>query len=125
MTGIEPLPTPETSSSPGLGGSGEIEEHRSIAIWIARRLLLSLVVLFGVSVMVFFATQALPGDPAVQILGQTATPEQLTALRQQLGLDQPLLSQYVDWLGNLLTGSLGESLTSPQSVRSLVVPSEP
>ena len=121
MTGIEPLPTPETSSSPGLGGSGEIEEHRSIAIWIARRLLLSLVVLFGVSMMVFFATQALPGDPAVQILGQTATPEQLTALRQQLGLDQPLLSQYVDWLGNLLTGSLGESLTSPQLVGSLVV----
>ena len=90
-------------------------------MWIVRRALLSLVVLFGVSVLIFLATQALPGDPAVQILGHTATPEQLDALRKQLGLDQPLLDQYLTWLGNVLTGSLGQSLTSPQSVSSLLV----
>jgi peptide/nickel transport system permease protein len=92
-----------------------------LLLWILRRALLSLLVLFGVSVLVFVATQALPGDPAVQILGHTASPDQLAALRQQLGLDKPLLSQYVHWLGNLLTGSLGQSLTSPQSVGSLLL----
>ena len=90
-------------------------------MWIVRRALLSLLVLFGVSVLIFLATQTLPGDPAVQILGHTATPEQLDELRKQLGLDQPLLDQYLTWLGNVLTGSLGESLTSPQSVSSLLV----
>lgn len=90
-------------------------------LWILRRALLSLLVLFGVSVLIFLATQALPGDPAVQILGHTATPEQLDELRKQLGLDQPLLSQYLTWLGNVLTGSLGQSLTSPQSVSSLLI----
>lgn len=90
-------------------------------LWILRRALLSLIVLFGVSVLIFLATQALPGDPAVQILGHTATPEQLDELRKQLGLDQPLLNQYLTWLGNVLTGSLGQSLTSPQSVSSLLI----
>jgi peptide/nickel transport system permease protein len=88
---------------------------------VLRRLLFSLVVLFGVSVLVFVATQALPGDPAVQILGHGALPEQLAALRHQLGLDRPLLDQYGHWLGNLLSGSLGESLTSHQSVGSLLL----
>jgi len=92
-----------------------------MVLWILRRALLSLLVLFGVSVLIFLATQALPGDPAVQILGHTATPEQLTELRKQLGLDQSLVDQYVTWLGNVLTGSLGNSLTSPQSVSSLLI----
>ena len=92
-----------------------------MVLWIVRRALLSLLVLLGVSVLIFLATQALPGDPAVQILGHTATPEQLTELRKQLGLDQPLLNQYATWLGNVLTGSLGQSLTSPQSVSSLLI----
>lgn len=92
-----------------------------MVLWIVRRALLSLLVLLGVSVLIFLATQALPGDPAVQILGHTGTPEQLTELRKQLGLDQPLLNQYATWLGNVLTGSLGQSLTSPQSVSSLLI----
>lgn len=115
-----PLLTPEAALEPP-GSSSSRSPRTATALWILRRALLSLFVLFGVSVLVFFATQALPGDPAVQILGQTATPEQLTELRKQLGLDQPLLDQYVTWLGNVLTGSLGESLTSPQSVSSLLV----
>ena len=77
--------------------------------------------LFGVSVLVFFATQALPGDPAVQILGQTATPEQLTALRNSSASTSRCSTSTSPGSGNLLTGSLGESLTSPQSVGSLLV----
>jgi peptide/nickel transport system permease protein len=57
----------------------------------------------------------------VQILGHGALPDQLAALRKQLGLDRPLLSQYGHWLGNLLSGSLGESLTSHQAVGSLLL----
>ena len=90
------------------------------ARWLLRRLLFSVIVLFGVSVLVFAATQALPGDPAVQILGHGAQPAQLAALRSRLGLDRPLPSQYAHWLGNLLSGSLGESLTSHQAVGALV-----
>ena len=115
-----PLLTPEAALEPP-GPVGSRSPRTATALWILRRIVLSLFVLFGVSVLVFFATQALPGDPAVQILGQTATPEQLTELRKQLGLDQPLLDQYATWLGNVLTGSLGQSLTSPQSVSSLLI----
>lgn len=123
MTSIgDPISAPETlTKPPGPGSSGGRTQSGSTARWLVRRALLSLLVLFGVSVLVFGATQALPGDPAVQILGHSALPEQLAALREQLDLNRPLLSQYTHWLGNLLTGSLGESLTSPQSVGSLVL----
>ena len=69
-----------------------------------------MLILLGVSILVFAATQALPGDPARQILGHAAAPDQLEALRTELGLDRPLLSQYSHWLGDLLRGSFGTSL---------------
>jgi peptide/nickel transport system permease protein len=120
--GAEPTLAPETPlQAPGPVPAGGRSRRNATARWILRRLLLSLFVLFGVSVLVFVATQALPGDPAVQILGHGALPEQLAALRRQLGLDRPLLSQYGHWLGNLLSGSLGESLTSQQTVGSLLL----
>lgn len=122
MAGGKQLLTPETLiESPGPVTSGTRSQRTATLLWILRRALLSLLVLFGVSVLIFLATQALPGDPAVQILGHTATPEQLDQLRKHLGLDQSLLDQYLTWLGNVLTGSLGESLTSPQSVSSLLI----
>ena len=62
--------------------------------FIIRRLLLGLLVLLLVSVVVFAATQALPGDPARSILGRTATPASLKALRDQLGLGGSVFSQY-------------------------------
>ena len=122
MAGGQQLLTPEAlNEPPGSLISNSRSPRTAMVLWIVRRALLSLLVLLGVSVLIFLATQALPGDPAVQILGHTATPEQLTELRKQLGLDQPLLNQYATWLGNVLTGSLGESLTSPQSVSSLLI----
>jgi peptide/nickel transport system permease protein len=84
--------------------------------FIARRLLLGLLVLFLVSVVVFAATQALPSDPARAILGRTATPASLKALREQLHLDQPVLQQYWNWVTGLLHGDLGVSLAAREPV---------
>src|SRR5439155_121708 len=77
--------------------------------------------LFLVSVIVFAATQALPGDPARAFLGRTATPESLKTLREQLNLNQPAASQYWHWLKGIVTGDLGHSLTgTSQPVTTLI-----
>ena len=83
-----------------------------------RRILLGLLVLALVSVVVFAATQALPGDPARSILGRTATPASLKALRQQLNLDQPVLQQYWNWITGLVHGDMGTSLAAQEPVSS-------
>jgi peptide/nickel transport system permease protein len=90
--------------------------------FIVRRVLLGVLVLFLVSVVVFAATQALPGDPALAILGRSATPQSLAALRRQLHLDQPVLSQYWSWIVGLLHGNLGESLAAQEPVTTLLGP---
>ncbi|HXB47775.1 MAG TPA: ABC transporter permease [Streptosporangiaceae bacterium] len=90
--------------------------------FIVRRLLLGVLVLFLVSVVVFAATQALPGDPALAILGRSATPQSLAALRRQLHLDQPVLSQYWSWIAGLLHGNLGKSLAAQEPVTTLLGP---
>lgn len=87
-----------------------------------RRVLLGVLVLFLVSVVVFAATQALPGDPALAILGRSATPQSLAALRRQLHLDQPVLSQYWNWIVGLLHGNLGQSLAAQEPVTTLLGP---
>jgi peptide/nickel transport system permease protein len=83
-------------------------------VWsfVLRRLLLGIVVLILVSFVVFLATQALPGDPARAILGRSATPASLAALRRQLHLDQPVINQYWTWVTGLLRGNLGNSLAA-------------
>jgi peptide/nickel transport system permease protein len=88
--------------------------------FILRRLLLGIVVLILVSILVFLATQALPGDPARAILGRSATPASLAALRRQLHLDQPVIEQYWTWVTGLLHGNLGRSLAAQQPVSSLL-----
>jgi peptide/nickel transport system permease protein len=91
-------------------------------IWgfVVRRALLGLVTLFLVSLIVFAATQALPGDPARAILGRNATPESLATLRQQLHLGQPVVRQYTHWLRGLVTGDLGNSLAANEPVTTLI-----
>jgi peptide/nickel transport system permease protein len=93
-------------------------------VWgfILRRLLLGIVVLILVSVVVFLATQALPGDPARAILGRSATPASLAALRRQLHLDRPVLDQYLTWVTGLLRGNLGTSLAAQEPVTTLLAP---
>ena len=90
-----------------------------ISGFVVRRVLLGLLTLFLVSVVVFVATQAL-GDPARAILGRDATPERLTALQNQLNLDQSLVQQYLNWLGGLLHGDLGDSLAAQLPVSTLL-----
>lgn len=75
-----------------------------------RRLLLTVPVLFGVSVVVFAVMQLTPGDPASIMLGAMATAEDVERLRRDLGLDRPLVVQYVRWAGRVLQGDLGRSI---------------
>lgn len=86
---------------------------------MARRLLIPLLelaaVLFLVSLGVFLLLSLVPGDPAVAVLGEGRTPQEYDALREQLGLNDPLLARYGDWLGGVLTGDLGTSLVPPQT----------
>ena len=85
-------------------------------VYIARRLLALPLVLLGVSVLVFLALHLAPGDPAQIMLGEVAPREQLERLRQELGLDQPLVVQYVRWLGRLVQLDLGRSIRSNRPV---------
>lgn len=87
---------------------------------VLRRLGLGALTLWLVSIVVFAATQALPGDAAQAILGKTATPERLAALREQLHLYDPVWRQYLHWLAGLVTGDLGDSLATQEPVVRLI-----
>lgn len=89
---------------------------------VLRRVLLGVFTLWLVSVLIFAATQILPGDVASAILGQNATPQSLAALRHDLGLDRPAMARYVAWLAGFVTGDLGTSLASQQPVADLLWP---
>src|SRR5687767_9246025 len=83
---------------------------------VGLKLLQLVPVLFLVTVATFSITELLPGDPAIAILGENATPETIAALRQELRLDEPLVSRYLDWAGDAMRGDLGESIRSHQPV---------
>lgn len=87
---------------------------------IAQRLGLSLLTLFAVSVLVFGGTELLPGDVATAILGQSATPEAVEAIRQSLGLHDPVIFRYWHWLLRFLHGDLGTSFANNLPVASQV-----
>jgi peptide/nickel transport system permease protein len=88
--------------------------------FVVRRLLLGLLTLWITSVVIFAATQALPGDAARSILGRSATPESLAELQRQLGLDKSILAQYWDWITGVLTGDLGTSLANSLPVTEVM-----
>ncbi|WP_437613544.1 ABC transporter permease [Erwinia sp. V71] len=94
--------------------------NRYIVKLIARRIGAGVLTLLIVSALVFLITSLLPGDAAQMILGQSATPETVAALRQQLGLDQPLVMRYFSWLGGMLQGDFGTSFASNLPVTQLV-----
>ena len=87
---------------------------------VALRILSSVPVMFIVAVIVFGLLRLSPGDPAVILAGDSATPEAIAALRQQLGLDQPLPIQFVTWLSGVVTGDFGQSILSRMPVLSLI-----
>jgi peptide/nickel transport system permease protein len=76
---------------------------------ILQRLGLGLITLFAVSILIFASVNALPGDFAQAILGQGATEEAVNAIREDLGLNKPVLTRYFDWLGGVVTGDFGTS----------------
>ncbi|MBE9125785.1 MULTISPECIES: ABC transporter permease [unclassified Coleofasciculus] len=80
--------------------------------YIAKRLLNLIPVLLGITLLVFTFLHLIPGDPAIVMLGERATPEQLEALREQLGLNEPLPLQYLTFLTNLLRLDFGTSIIS-------------
>jgi len=75
-----------------------------------------------VSLIVFMMLEVLPGDVATRILGRDATPETLARLRDELGLNQPAALRYLEWLGGLLTGDMGNSLVSNRPVPEILAP---
>jgi peptide/nickel transport system permease protein len=78
--------------------------------YVARRILLALPVLVGVSLLVFGVMRLAPGDPAAIMLGAQATAEDVARLRRDLGLDRPVAVQYLQWMGRVLQGDLGRSI---------------
>jgi peptide/nickel transport system permease protein len=89
--------------------------------FLVRRLLLTLPILFIVSVVCFSLINLIPGDPATVILGPEASEQAKEQMRERLGLDKPIVVQYVDWLGGVLHGDLGKSLVDGTPVSQLIL----
>ncbi len=87
---------------------------------VIQRLALGVLTLFVVSLLIFFAVEALPGDLAEEILGQAATPDTVAAFRRELGLDLPPHVRYFEWLGGILTGDMGKSLANQREISELI-----
>ncbi|MCM8735140.1 ABC transporter permease [Azospirillum sp. A1-3] len=88
--------------------------------FLLRRLVSLIVTVWLASIVVFAVLQLVPGDPALLMLGVNAQPDTLAALRSQMGLDQPILTRYLQWAGALARGDLGVSLTYARPVAELV-----
>ena len=84
--------------------------------YLLQRILSALLVIWGVSLLVFLIIQLVPGDPARIVLGAYASQEQVDGIRERMGLNEPILKQYVKWLGNALRGDFGSSLLTAQPV---------
>lgn len=88
---------------------------------IIRRLLSGIVTLWAASLLVFMGTEVLPGDVATAILGQSATPETVAAVQEQLGLNRPAVVRYTEWLVNMVQGDFGNSMTTDRPVAGIIV----
>jgi peptide/nickel transport system permease protein len=97
-----------------------LERRRPLTRFVARRIGLGVVTLLLVSIVVFGATQVLPGNAATAILGKTATPARLVALERQLHLNESIPAQYWHWFSNIVRGNAGISLASEQPVTALL-----
>lgn len=93
----------------------------NLLAFLRRRVVQMIPVLFGISLITFFMIHLIPGDPARNMLGPRATPERVAELRQSLGLEEPLWSQYRRFLTGVVRGDLGTSLYYRQAVGPLVL----
>jgi peptide/nickel transport system permease protein len=91
-----------------------------LAIFLLKRLGLAVITLFLLSLIIFFAGQVLPGDPARAILGPLSAESAVRALDHQLGVDRPLLTQYTSWISGMLHGNMGESYQYQSPVEPLL-----
>ncbi len=89
--------------------------------YLAKKIFTLIITLFIISLLAFLAFQVIPGDPASQMLGVDATPEQLAALRESMGLNRPVLVRYWDWLSGFLTGDMGTSYTYNMPVQDMIL----
>ena len=87
---------------------------------VAQRLALGVILLFAASALLFGLTEVLPGDAALSLLGQSATPENLANLREEMGLNRPAITRYAEWIGGILTGDMGNSLINKLSIAEQV-----
>ena len=90
--------------------------------FVVRRLLSAIATLFVVAIIVFLLIRSIPGDPTITILGLDSTPEQRDALREQLGLNDPLPAQFLHWVLMLLQGDLGYSYREGRDIAAIVMP---
>ena len=88
--------------------------------YVLKKIGVFLLTLLGISVLVFFAFQVIPGDPTVRILGTQATPEKVAALREQLGLNEPALLRYFHWVIDFVRGDFGLSYSYNMPVSALL-----
>ncbi|MGR0218657.1 ABC transporter permease [Agromyces sp. ZXT2-6] len=88
--------------------------------YLIRRLPSVAFLLLATTVVAFALPRLAPGDPAAAVAGSDASPETLAQIREQMGLDQPILTQYLDWMGGVLTGDLGTSFTTNRPVSELI-----
>jgi len=100
--------------------AGSLEGRDKVYRIILTRLAQGLLTLLLASIIVFGATEILPGDVAEAILGQSRTEEALAALREEMGLNRPAIERYFDWLGGLLRGDLGTSLATDRPVADMI-----
>jgi peptide/nickel transport system permease protein len=89
--------------------------------YVIRRLIVAIPVLLLVSIIVFLLIHLMPGDPAMVMLGEEATPEMIEDLREELGLDLPLHIQYLRWLRGILSGDFGRSILTKQPVAEALI----
>ena len=90
--------------------------------YIIRRLIHMIPVVLGVTIITFVVMRVIPGDVAALMLGENATPQDIQKLRESLGLNEPIHIQYLQWLGNAITGDLGTSFRNPnQTVTEAII----
>lgn len=129
-TSVSREPAPGASPAPGQGGRAEPGPARRssgapMLRFVVRRLMLFVPTLLGASLLTFMLVKIIPGGPAYARLGEDATPESIAIVNAQLGLDQPLATQYFSWLGRMLRGDMGDSFQTGQPVSDLIKNSMP
>jgi hypothetical protein len=109
-----------STQTPRLSPLHDETTPHAMSIFLLKRLLTLVATLIGASIVVFAVLEVLPGDAAQMLMGPDAEPEAVTAMVQQLGLDQPALTRYWQWITGLLHGDMGDSYVYGSPVAELV-----